>query len=73
MFGCCAHSTGVTYADDITSFIRAKFLEELIEKLEYDAKCLLNFMASNGLVTNASKTALLILNKKGQTQETDRR
>ena len=37
--------------------------------MEQDAKNLLKFMASNGLVTNASKTALLYLNLKKQTDE----
>ena len=37
--------------------------------MEHDAKNLLKFMASNGLVTNASKTALLYLNLKKQNDE----
>ena len=37
-------------------------IEEVIAKLEEDAELVLRFMASNGLVANASKTSLMILN-----------
>ena len=60
------YSLIVTYADDTSSRIRAKFLADLIRMLEEDALNMLKFMASNGLVTNESKTALIIQNLKGE-------
>ena len=35
-----------------------------MKKLEADANCILNFMASNGLVANQAKTVFMILNEK---------
>ena len=46
--------------------VKAKLLADLIKMLEEDSQNVLNFMASNGLVTNASKTALIIMNLKGE-------
>ena len=43
-----------------------KTLERLKIMLEEDAKNMLKCMASNGLVTNESKTALILLNMKGE-------
>ena len=51
-----------TYADDTTTRTLAKTLEELIMKMEEDASNVLSFMASNGLVANASKTSFVVLN-----------
>ena len=39
-------------------------IEEVIRKLELDAKNVLRFMASNELVANPKKTTLVILNQK---------
>ena len=44
-------------------------MEMVISKLEEDAKNLLQFMASNGLVANPSKTAFVILNQKHKKEE----
>ena len=48
--------------------ISHKLLSRVIEMLEEDALNVLKFMASNGLVANASKTALMFLNVKKATQ-----
>ena len=48
------HSKTVTYADDTMSSTSARQLEE-------DAQNVLNVMASNGLVANPKKTALVCL------------
>ena len=54
----------LTYADDTTTSISADTIEEVKKKLEIDAKNVLKFMASNGLVANASKTTLIFFNAK---------
>ena len=54
----------ITYADDTSTSVSGKSLSEIISKLEEDATMVLKFMASNGLVANASKTTFLII---GQT------
>ena len=51
-----------TYADDTSTSVSHKLLSKVISMLEEDAKNALAFMASNGLVANASKTALIIMN-----------
>ena len=43
-----------------------KTLEELKRKLEDDARNVLQFMASNGLKANPSKTTLMVLNGKNK-------
>jgi hypothetical protein len=58
------HSTAPTYADDTTTGTSAKTVEETIKLMEEDAKQVLKFMASNGLVANANKTSFLLLNSK---------
>ena len=58
------YSLAITYADDTGSSISAKQLELLKKLLEEDAQNILNFIASNGLVANPKKTALLFLNSK---------
>ena len=54
----------MTYADDTSTSVSAPTLEEVVKKLEIDAVNVLKFMASNGLVANASKTTLIFLNNK---------
>ena len=49
-------------------FVNDKQLKKVIRKLEEDATNVLKFMASNGLVANPSKTTLLVLNSKGETE-----
>ena len=51
-----------TYADDTSTSISHKLLSKVIQMLEEDALNVLKYMASNGLVANASKTALIFLN-----------
>ena len=57
-------STAPTYADDTTTGTSTDKLETTISQMEADAKEVLKFMASNGLVANAKKTSLMILNCK---------
>ena len=61
------HSTAPTYADDTTTGTSGRTADETVEKMEADAKEVLKFMASNGLVANAKKTSLLLLNYKQTT------
>ena len=58
------HSTAPTYADDTMTGTSNKNLATMISNLEEDASLVLKFMASNGLVANAKKTAFLIVNGK---------
>ena len=53
-----------TYADDTSTIVSGPNVEEVIRKLEIDAKNVLKFMLANGLVVNASKTAFIILKKQ---------
>ena len=61
----------LTYADDTSTGVSAISMEEVIKKLEIDAVNVLKFMASNGLVANASKTTLIFLNAKLKTNDFD--
>ena len=56
------HSKVTTYADDKKTCVSHKLLEKIIAMLEEDAKNVLQFMASNGLVANPKKTAFMVLN-----------
>ena len=58
------HSKLLNYADDTSTSLGGKDLKTVIENLEEDAKTILNFMASNGLVANPSKTEFMLLNNK---------
>ena len=60
------YSTAHNYADDTESGTTAKTLEEVKLKLEEDARNVLQFMASNGLKANPSKTTLMLLNGKNK-------
>ena len=55
-------SAAFTYADDTSSSVSGKDLDEVIRKMEIDAINVLKFMASNGLVANPKKTTMLFLN-----------
>ena len=57
-------SVAKTYADDTMTRTTAKNKEELIRRMEEDACNILKYMASNGLIANANKTSLVILNLK---------
>ena len=58
----CKYSKIYVYADDTTSSCSGKNLAEIIKNLKHDADAILSYMASNGLVANASKTVFMILN-----------
>ena len=58
------HSTTGTYADDTQTSVSGKELQIVKSELESDAVQVMRFMASNGLIANPKKTALVILNKK---------
>ena len=62
------HSAVLSYADDTSTSVTGKTIEEVISKLQEDAEQVLKFMASNGLVANPTKTTLLILNNKNGKQ-----
>jgi hypothetical protein len=57
-------SEATTYADDTGTYSSGQNIEEVVPKLEHDAEEVLKFMASNGLIANALKTTLIILNNK---------
>jgi hypothetical protein len=50
------HSCIFNYADDTESSCKDKDEQEVLKKLEEDATNILEFMASNGLVANPTKT-----------------
>ena len=50
-----------TYADDTSTSVSHKLLSRVKQMLEEDALNMLKFMASNSLVANASKTALIFI------------
>ena len=54
----------LTYADDTSTSVSGKGVEEVLKKLAIDAKNVLKFMSSNGLVANPAKTTFMILNDK---------
>ena len=57
-------SSAITYADDTTTGVSDEDIKVVKRRLESDAKNVLRFMASNGLVANPKKTTLVILNQK---------
>ena len=56
-----------SYADDTSSSCSRGSVEEVEEKLEENAKAVLELMASNGLVANPSKTMLFMVNQQEET------
>ena len=56
---CLEYSKAFTYADDTSSRVSGKDLDEIMRRIEADV---LKFMASNGLVANPKKTTMLFLN-----------
>ena len=60
----------ITYADDTSTSVSGASLSEVISKLEEDACSVLRYMASNGLVANATKTTFLIINSKSNVVNT---
>ena len=55
------HATIVGFADDNSATIVDLTLQDVLEKLEHEAKNILSFMASNSLVANEAKTTFMIL------------
>ena len=58
------HMKVTSYADDTKTCASHRLLCVVLKMLEEDAKNVLMFMASNGLVANPNKTAFMILNHK---------
>ena len=58
------NSSFFNFADDTTTDCKGDRIEEIKDKLEGDAKNILAFMASNGLIANETKTEFLLLNEK---------
>ena len=56
--------------DDTKTCASHRLLCQVIKMLEEDAKQVLMFMASNGLVANPKKTAFMILNHKSDLETT---
>ena len=63
------HATAFAYADDSTTSVSDKDFEEIKRKLQEDAENVLQFMASNGLVANPSKTVFMILGDRSANGE----
>jgi hypothetical protein len=63
------HSSISTYADETSSSCQDSVEQVVIEQLEEDAKSILEFMASNGLVANPSKTVFMMLNSNQKENE----
>jgi hypothetical protein len=61
-------STAITYADDTPTSTSDNDLDKKKKKMEHDAEAVLRFMVSNGLIANAAKTSVLILNLKNKTE-----
>jgi hypothetical protein len=60
------------YADDTSSSCSDKEAGMVIKDLETDARLILSFMASNGLMANTKKTVFMMLNNKRQQTETQK-
>jgi hypothetical protein len=58
------YAISLTYADDTSTSVNGKSIEDVLRKLQIDAKNVLNFMASNGLFANPSKTNFIVINDK---------
>ena len=66
------HSSIFNYADDTSSSYANKDGKVVVERLQEDAKGILEFMASNELVANPTKTVFMILNDKKTGEEKDK-
>ena len=58
------HLIILNYADDTSTSHSWENLDTVVKNLEEDTTSFLQFMASNGLVANPSKTEFMILNSK---------
>ena len=63
------HSSIYNYADDTSYSVADKEIDTVVKKLEEDAEGILQFMASNGLVANPSKTEFILLNNKRKKED----
>ena len=54
------------FADDTTTDSKGKNVEQVRSQLEVDAKNVLQFMASHGLIANQAKSEFLVLNLKNK-------
>ena len=61
------NSKASTYADDTETGVSGDNLDEIKRKMEEDGEQVLRYMASNGLVANPKKIALIFLNVKNPT------
>ena len=64
MHNYCNHRHVYYYTDN-----SGKVKEEIKSRLEEDARNVLGFMASNGLVANQTKTEFLLLNEKNKNEQ----
>ena len=55
------YTKSITYADNTSTGVSGRILKKVIEQMEEDARRVLTFMASNGLVASPNKTTLLFL------------
>ena len=62
-------SSLTAYADDTTTGCKDKEIKGVVKKVEEDARRILEFMASNGLVANPTKTTFLVLNHKAEEEK----
>ena len=63
-------STLANFADDTTTGSKGSAAAKIKTNLEDDAKNVLSFMASNGLVANKAKTEFLVLNERDKSDPT---
>ena len=55
----------------MSTSVKGKNLEEILKNLQEDSESILRYMASNGLVANASKTVFMILNRTRKELESE--
>ena len=58
------YAISLTYADDTSTSVSGKSINDVLRKLQIDAKNVLKFMSSNGLFANPSKTNFIVINDK---------
>ena len=58
------YASSLTYADDTSTSVSGKSINDVLRKLQIDAKNVLKFMSSNGLFANPSKTNFIVINDK---------
>ena len=73
IWNCTKDSSLTAYADDTTTGCKDKEIEGVVRKVEEDARRILEFMASNGLVANPTKTTFLVLNHKAEEEKAQKK